>query len=133
MGSEREGAVKAFLAECEGTWDSTHVERLLGHFASDAAYNVNSWEPPLVGHDAIRREFLRELPFMTPFRCDLVAIGSAGEVVFTERLDSMIINGTSVTLHIAGIFEVTGDGKIVAWRDYYDPREVEAQVGQAGS
>jgi hypothetical protein len=59
MGSDQEGAVKAFLAECEGTWDSTQVEDIhVGHMAVDATYKVHAWKPPLVGGNAIRAELL---------------------------------------------------------------------------
>jgi limonene-1,2-epoxide hydrolase len=129
LGREQERAVEAFIAECEGNWDTTKVEALLGHFATDARYHIYAWEEPLVGHDALRGEFLREAPAMAPFHCEIVTIGSIGDLVFTERLDSFVLSGTPMTLHIAGVFEINGDGKITAWRDYHDQREVTALAG----
>lgn len=36
---------------------------------------------------------------------------------------------TPVTLHVAAVFEVDAQGKITAWRDYFDGKELDAQVG----
>jgi limonene-1,2-epoxide hydrolase len=41
----------------------------------------------------------------------------------------MTINAKAVTFPVAAVFEVDGDGKIAAWRDYLDSREVAVQVG----
>jgi limonene-1,2-epoxide hydrolase len=58
-----------------------------------------------------------------------MTIGSVGQTVFVERLESMTLTGTPVTLHLVGVFEVDRDGKITAWRDYSDSREVAVKVG----
>ena len=41
----------------------------------------------------------------------------------------MTLTGTPVTLHLVGVFEVERDGKITAWRDYSDSREVAVKIG----
>jgi len=46
-------------------------------------------------------------------------IMSDGDTVFTERTDRFVTNGKSIALPVAGVFEVR-DGKIAAWRDYFD-------------
>ena len=66
MGAEHERAVEAFVAEGEGTRDAPKVEALLSHFAIDARCHIYAWEEPLVRHDALRDEFLREAPVMVP-------------------------------------------------------------------
>jgi len=40
---------------------------------------------------------------------------------------------TPVTLHAVAVAEVDADGKIAAWRDYFDSKEVEAQLGAGTS
>ena len=43
-----------------------------------------------------------------------------GNVVFNERVDIFDLgNGKTISLPVAGVFEVTGS-KISAWRDYFD-------------
>ncbi|WP_321390482.1 limonene-1,2-epoxide hydrolase family protein [Emcibacter sp.] len=52
---------------------------------------------------------------------ELLAIASSGNTVLTERRD-IIVNGdgaVSLNIQVMGAFEIR-DGKIVAWRDYFD-------------
>jgi limonene-1,2-epoxide hydrolase len=35
----------------------------------------------------------------------------------------------TATSHIAGVYEVDAEGKIAAWRDYLDSRELAVQLG----
>jgi limonene-1,2-epoxide hydrolase len=52
-------------------------------------------------------------------------LASDGETVLTERSDIFTINGKSAPLPVMGAFHVT-DGKITAWRDYFDMAQVTA-------
>ena len=58
---------------------------------------------------------------MTAMKIDMLAIGENGNKVLTERIDRIIDgNGAEVmTVKCMGIFEIE-DGKIAAWRDYFD-------------
>ena len=131
MGAEQEAAVRAFLAEFETDQSDSalYVDRLVSHMAPDSRYQVIAWEDPHIGTDAIRAELLRQASVYSDFRCEIYAIASADQMVFTERTDSMILRGKPVTVHIAGVFEVDAEGKIAAWRDYLDSSEVSVQLG----
>ena len=130
MGVEEEAVVREFLAEFEGDQlDPAQVDRLLSYMAPDAKFHVCAWEPPFVGHDAIRAELLREGQGFTDMRIEILGIASADQRVFTERLDRMTMNAKPVEFHIAGVFEVDDDGKIAVWRDYFDTKEIEMQAG----
>jgi limonene-1,2-epoxide hydrolase len=48
--------------------------------------------------------------------------------VLTERLDRFTINGKQIALPVMGIFEVGADGKLVAWRDYFDLAQFTKQM-----
>lgn len=52
---------------------------------------------------------------------EMLGIAASGDRVLTERIDHMVANDGQriITLRLMGIFEI-GDGKIVAWRDYFD-------------
>jgi limonene-1,2-epoxide hydrolase len=52
-------------------------------------------------------------------RFDVKHIVADGDVVLTERVDTFEIGGRTITLPVMGTFEVR-DGKIAAWRDYFD-------------
>ena len=47
-----------------------------------------------------------------------IAEGDDGAVL-TERLDKFSFGGKNVELPVAGVFELS-EGKITAWRDYFD-------------
>ncbi len=59
---------------------------------------------------------------ITHFDLDMLCIVADGNRVLTERVDRLLtVNGETVaTIRLMGIFEIA-DGKIVAWRDYFDP------------
>jgi limonene-1,2-epoxide hydrolase len=130
MGVEQETAVRAFVAELQGAqYDAALIARVLGHLMPDARYQVFAWEDPVVGHDAIRAELSRLAPRFRDLRIEIATIASDDHIVLVERLDSMTINDKQVTFHVAAVYEVDSSGKIAAWRDYLDSREVSATVG----
>lgn len=124
MGDRQEATVKRFLAAIAGA----DVDGAVACFSDDARYHVSAWQEPVVGKDAIRTELERQAGIYSDFRSDLVNITSAETLVFTERLDSFAIGPKRITLHWAGVFEVDQSLKISAIRDYYDLKELEAQL-----
>src|SRR6185312_4326545 len=53
-------------------------------------------------------------------------IANNGPVVLTERVDVFTLAGKTFDLRVMGAFEVN-DGKIKAWRDYFDPSQFNSQ------
>ena len=58
----------------------------------------------------------------------IINIAADGPVVMTERVDVFKLPGKSFELPVMGTFEVT-DGKISAWRDYFDMNQVTSRMG----
>jgi limonene-1,2-epoxide hydrolase len=54
---------------------------------------------------------------------------ATGNVVMNERSDRFLVKGTWHELPVCGVFEVTDDGKIRLWRDYFDMAPVNALIG----
>jgi limonene-1,2-epoxide hydrolase len=52
----------------------------------------------------------------------VINIAANGPVVLTERVDVFTLAGKTFDLQVMGAFEVN-DGKIKAWRDYFDPSQ----------
>ncbi len=50
---------------------------------------------------------------------DIHRIAADGDTVLTERTDTFVMNGLTAPVAVMGTFELR-DGKIVAWRDYFD-------------
>ena len=67
--------------------------------------------------------------FSTPFEggdWEIKNIAASGDVVLTERVDKFI-GAKSISLQVMGVFEIK-DGKIAAWRDYFDLAEWTKQM-----
>ena len=117
-------ALSAFAAMETGTFGQFMAE----HCTEDFVW-ANSGLPTLEGQQAVRDNmagggFGQHIPIietMASFSADLVHIASAGNVVFTERIDHhWDAQGRDLmTPHIAGVIEIR-DGKIAALRDFYD-------------
>jgi limonene-1,2-epoxide hydrolase len=123
----QEQAVRDFLLdfECESL-DASRLDRVLNRVTADIRYHVNAWDRPFVGQDAVREELLRQAPGYHDFRSEILAMASVDQTVLVERRDSMVLGGKPVTIHVAGVFEVDAEGKISAWRDYYDRKELDS-------
>lgn len=50
-----------------------------------------------------------------------------GDIVMTERVDYFIVGDKTVSVPCMRVFKLR-DGRIAAWRDYWDSSQVEAQV-----
>jgi limonene-1,2-epoxide hydrolase len=106
------------------------VDELLTFFTDDAVYH-NMPMAPATGKDAIRATLEAFVPGSPTIEFVLLAIASAGDVVFTERVDKMTFGGNDVELPVAGVFEIEGE-RIRAWRDYFDMQQFLNPAAAAG-
>ena len=106
--------VRAFCA----AWEARDQQRILDAFTDDGVYH-NMPLPPAVGKDAIKALLGMILAPASDVNFAITHIAADGDVVLTERVDTFIMGGKTVTLPVMGAFEVR-DGKIAAWRDYFD-------------
>jgi limonene-1,2-epoxide hydrolase len=104
------------------------VDELRGFFTEDAIYH-NIPIAPVQGRAAIEA-MLRQ--FIDPdgeAEFEIRALATHGHTVLTERIDRFVLRGKRVELPVMGAFEVTPDGRIAAWRDYFDLAQFTRQVG----
>ena len=123
MAIDNERLVEEFC----GAWAKRDVDGILGYFAPDAVYH-NIPLDPAVGLDAIRAVLEMFVPPADEIEFVIHKIMSNDDTVFTERTDRFVTNGKSIALPVAGVFEMR-DGKIVAWRDYFDLQTFMNQSG----
>lgn len=123
MSTENEKLVSDF---CEA-WSRRDTDELLGFLTEDAVYH-NMPMAPVQGHEQIRSVFSLFVPPSEEISWELLHIASAGNLVFTERVDRFVMGGKKVDLPVAGVFEIR-DGKIAAWRDYFDMGTWTSQTG----
>ena len=100
-------------------WPRKNVDELLAFFTDDAVYHNIPLESAK-GKDAIRGVINTFLPMARSLQFKVLHSASNGNIVFNERVDIFDLgNGKTISLPVAGVFEVTGS-KISAWRDYFD-------------
>jgi len=104
------------------------VEELLGFFAEDAVYH-NIPIAPVSGHDAIGATLRGFLGPASHAEFEVLAIARVGNKVLTERIDRFTIDGKAIELPVMGAFEIDAQGKIHAWRDYFDLAQFTKQMG----
>ena len=114
MATDNERLVEEFC----GAWAKRDVDGILGYFAPDAVYHNIPIEPA-VGLDAIRAVVEMFVPPADEIEFVIHKIISDGDTVVTERTDRFVMSGKTIALPVAGVFELR-DGKIAAWRDYFD-------------
>jgi limonene-1,2-epoxide hydrolase len=133
MGAAQETIVRQFMdAWGDGTREAPDIEKILSMFSDDVVWQL--WipgGPTLHGRDAIRADIERQLAFATFMQCGPVHVASNDRVVFTERVDHFRSNGETIEHQLVAVFEVDGAGKIAAWREYFDPEDVNRQLREA--
>jgi limonene-1,2-epoxide hydrolase len=110
--------IETVLHFCEA-FSRRNPDEILGFFSEDAVYH-NMPMPPVQGKAGIKTVldmFLKPAQ-SAEFIVLKIAEGDDGAVL-TERLDKFALGGKNIELPVAGVFELS-EGKISAWRDYFD-------------
>lgn len=118
-----------FILRFLDLWQQQDVNAMLACFTEDASY-IDMPLPPRRGLAEIRT-YIEQVFSAFSVSIETRHIASAGNVVFTERVDYLALNGAAkspVPLPVVGVMEMR-DGKIFAWRDYLDLLTVEEGLG----
>lgn len=99
-------------------WGRRDIDEILGFFTEDAVYH-NIPMAPVEGRGGIRSILELFVPPSQEISFEILRIAADGPVVHTERVDRFVMGDKRVELPVAGVFEIR-DGKIAAWRDYFD-------------
>lgn len=107
-------------------WGKGEIETLLEAFAEDAVYHNMPLEPAR-GKTAIRAVIAGFLE-MSPGGIEFEILNQvcSGSLVMNERVDTFVIEGKPAGGPVAGVFEIDEEGKIKAWRDYFDMSAFQA-------
>jgi limonene-1,2-epoxide hydrolase len=117
-----ETVVREFCA----AWSRRNIDELLGYFTDDAVYHNMPLEPA-VGRQAIRDTIAGFTGMADKMWFDVLRIMADGPIVMTERVDHIVMGDRDIALPVMGTFEVS-DGKITAWRDYFDMNQFTSQM-----
>ena len=99
-------------------------EVLRAYFSEDVVYHNIPMEPA-EGIEATMAVIDMFLGMCDSLEFEVHHLASDGTTVLTERTDIFTIKGKSAPLPVMGAFHVV-DGKITAWRDYFDMAQVTA-------
>ena len=119
---DNEKTVRDFLA----AWPRKKIDELMSYFTDDAVYH-NIPVEPAVGPEAIKAVFSMFTTGVERMEFKIRNIVGAGDVVLTERVDVFVLPNVTIELPVMGTFEVR-DGKIAAWRDYFDLNQYMSQL-----
>jgi len=126
-----ESSIEVVRRFCAAWSDNIGAAELAAFFADNAVYH-NIPLPPVTGREAIAKtiaSFIRPgAPGIESIEFRVLNIAADGPVVMTERVDVFKLPNKSFDLQVMGTFEVK-DGKIEAWRDYFDMNQFTSRMG----
>ena len=99
----------------------------MSFFSDDAVYH-NIPVDPVVGRENIRATMAGFTAGVDAVEFDVRHAVADGAIVMTERVDHFHSAAKVISLPVMGVFEVS-DGKIAAWRDYFDLNQFMSQLG----
>ena len=114
--------VEDFVAAFKGQ----DIEAIMSFFTEDAVYHNMPGEPA-TGIEAVRALIESYVPTATSIDWEILAIAEVGSTVLTERVDRFVFGDRPVSVPVMGAFEIR-DGKISAWRDYFDMASLTRQM-----
>ena len=126
-----ESPIEVVRRFCAAWSDNVGAGELAAFFTDDAVYH-NIPLAPVTGREAIANNtasFIRPgAPGIEGIQFRVINIAANGPVVMTERVDVFKLPNKSFELPVMGTFEVN-DGKISAWRDYFDTKQFASRMG----
>lgn len=114
--------IRSFIEACV----RADPDEFAGYFAEDATWWNAPWKP-IKGREAIRETLRRGAEQMSALPWEIRHIVADGDVVMAERVDNFLAGETRVSVPCVGVFELR-EGKITAWRDYWDLKQFEQQM-----
>jgi limonene-1,2-epoxide hydrolase len=131
MRSQMESPKELVRRFCAAWSEDMATDDLAAFFTDDAVYH-NIPLPPVTGKENIAENLASYIrpgkPGVEGIDFQLVNIAADGPVVLTERWDVFKLFDDSFGIGVMGTFEVR-DGKISAWRDYFDMTQFVTLMG----
>lgn len=116
----KEQIVRDFIAQFEKSWPPTFA-KAMEFLADDAYYQmVVPTIQPVHGKGNILEALEVMKTKVADQKHDMVSVASAGDYVFTERVDYSLRKNEWVPVPLVAVFQVNDQGKIYAWREYLD-------------
>ncbi|MGB3711541.1 MAG: limonene-1,2-epoxide hydrolase family protein [Erythrobacter sp.] len=128
--SEKASAIET-VERFVGQWNSGDMDAMFAMCSDDIVWHNIPMEP-IAGKPAMREAVAGFMAGADACDWKIHAIAANGNIVLTERTDAFALkDGRRATIRVMGTFEIDGDGRIAAWRDYFDMGEFEREFGGA--
>ncbi|MDX2381329.1 MAG: limonene-1,2-epoxide hydrolase family protein [Acidimicrobiia bacterium] len=114
MSEHDNGAI--ITAFCDA-WTRGDADAIVAAFTDDAVYH-NIPMQAIAGREQIDG-FIRPFLATGSITFDTLRQVVDGDIVMNERVDTVVQGDRTIELPVMGVFELR-DGKISAWRDYFD-------------
>ena len=108
-------------------FNTKDIDAIMEFFTDDAIYHNMPMEP-VQGAKGVRGLITGFIGPAEKLDREILNIAQSGNTVLAERIDRFVINGKDVVLPCIGAFDMR-DGKIAAWRDYFDMATWQRQMG----
>ncbi|MBH0122305.1 SgcJ/EcaC family oxidoreductase [Rhodococcus sp. CX] len=115
------------VTEFCAAWAEPDPAALAAYFTDDAVYHNIPLEE-VHGRAAIEEYFAGMVATFGGIDFRIHRQLASDNLVLNERTDVLTVNGRTVEVPVMGSFEVV-DGKIAAWRDYFDMGPLAATTG----
>ncbi len=121
------GNASKVVSSLVDAFNASDMTRIMSHFTDESVYH-NIPVQPVTGEKAIRDVIQNFMGMSSKVDWTVLhLVEGPNGVVLTERVDRFMINGKWVALPVMGTFEVV-NGKIRAWRDYFDMNQFQSQL-----
>lgn len=106
-------------------WETFDGDAWVDCFTEEAEYHEDPFEPPLVGHNAIRRYLLEAAESQDQVEVTIERHWVVGSTVLAVWHASFIRRATRARVRLAGFMtlEVAGDGRVDRFREWWHRRE----------
>ena len=118
---------EAVVREFCSAWSRLDLDELCGYFTDTSVYH-NIPLDPVVGVDAIRSLMTMFTTGVEGIEFRVTHLAVSGHAVLTERVDVFRQPDNTIELPVMGTFEIDADGRIAAWRDYFDMKQYMDQA-----
>ncbi len=108
-------------------WGKKDIDEIMGFFTDDAVYENVPIDPPNEGLEAIRKTIEGFIGMAEKIEFVVHHQAVNGNIVLNERTDRFLMGEKWAEGRVMGVFELR-DGKIAAWRDYFDMAQFTAEM-----
>jgi ketosteroid isomerase-like protein len=112
-------------------WELFDGDAWVALFAEDAEYHEDPFEPPLVGHNAIRAYLLEASAAQDQVEFTIERHWVAGATVLATWHASFVRRPSGARVRLAGFMtlEIADDGRIARFREWWHRRESPGATG----